>query len=79
LAASRQALEKEPDKAGPTVHKRMRHCQQNPDFAGVRGPEALAKLPEAERQDWQKLWADVADMLARARDKAAPEKKSVPK
>jgi hypothetical protein len=31
-----------------------------------RGPEALARLPEAERQEWQKLWADVADTLARA-------------
>jgi hypothetical protein len=35
-------------------------------FAGVRGPDALARLPEAERQAWQRLWADVADTLARA-------------
>jgi hypothetical protein len=31
----------------------------------VRQPEALAKLPEAERHQWQKLWQDVADTLAR--------------
>src|SRR5262249_36834515 len=37
-----------------------------PDFAGVRGPDALARLPKAERQEWQKLWAEVADTLARA-------------
>jgi serine/threonine-protein kinase len=74
LAANRQLLEKEPDKARPLVREHMQHWQQDTDFAGVRGPDALAKLPEAERQEWQKLWADVADTLARAGDKAAPEK-----
>jgi hypothetical protein len=54
----------------------MRHWQQDEDFASVRGPDALAKLSEAERQDWQKLWTDVAALLARADDKAAPEEKS---
>ena len=54
----------------------MRHWQQGDDFAGVRGPEALAKLPEAERSAWKQLWADVAEMLARARGPAAAEKKS---
>ncbi len=76
LAAYRRLLEKEPDKAGPAVHERMRHWQQDTDFAGVRGPEALARLPEAERQEWQKLWADVAEMLDRAEGRAAPEEKS---
>jgi hypothetical protein len=38
----------------------------------VRGPEALAKLPEAERQSWQKLWSDVADLLKQAEGKPAP-------
>jgi hypothetical protein len=47
----------------------------DPEFAGVRGPEALAKLPESERQPWQKLWADVAATLARAQGKTMPEKK----
>jgi hypothetical protein len=44
--------------------------------AGVRGAESLARLPEAERQAWQKLWDDVAALLARAQTKPAPEKKS---
>ena len=56
----------------------MQHWQQDTDFAGVRGPEALAKLPEAERQEWQKLWAEVAELLAEAQ-KAAPEKKPATK
>jgi len=36
------------------------------DFAGVRGDEALAKLPEAERHEWRKLWQDVAELERRA-------------
>jgi serine/threonine-protein kinase len=40
--------------------------QASPSLAGVRGPVALAKLPDAERQQWQKLWADTAEMRARA-------------
>ena len=34
------------------------------------------RLPEAERQAWQKLWADVADMLARA-DGTSPAEQRV--
>jgi hypothetical protein len=32
----------------------------------VREPNALAWLPVAEQQAWRRLWADVADTLARA-------------
>jgi tetratricopeptide (TPR) repeat protein len=68
LDAWRGMLDKEPDKARPAVAHTMRYSLGDPDFNGVRGPDALAKLPEAERKEWQKLWADVADTLARARD-----------
>jgi hypothetical protein len=67
LGAWGQRLEKEPDKARPAVSQQMKHWLADPDFAGVRGPEALAKLPEGERPDWQKLWADVEATLAKAR------------
>jgi hypothetical protein len=53
----------------------LRHWQADPDLAAVRGPEALGKLPEAERPAWKKLWDDAADVLARAQAKTAPEKK----
>ena len=76
LAAYRRLLEKESEKAGSAVRQRMQHWQQDKDFAGVRGPKALARLPEAERQAWQKLWADVADTLARAQGETAPQKKA---
>jgi serine/threonine protein kinase/Flp pilus assembly protein TadD len=61
LAARRSLLEKEPDKRG-AVRESMRHWQQDDDFDGVRGAEALAKLPEAERQEWQKLWQEIGEL-----------------
>jgi tetratricopeptide (TPR) repeat protein len=62
LAAWGQFLEKEPDQARPRVQQALRMWQQDADFAGVRG-DALAKLPEAERQTWQQLWEDVEQTL----------------
>jgi hypothetical protein len=53
----------------------MRHWQVDPDFAGVRGPEALARLDEAERQAWQHVWAGVADTLAEAQATTAPDQR----
>jgi serine/threonine-protein kinase len=75
LKAYRQLMEKSAGKAGPAVAQRMQHWLQDDDFAGVRGAEALGKLPEAERQDWQKLWADAAATLARAREGGTPAEK----
>jgi serine/threonine-protein kinase len=65
LAAWRRLLEKDTSRAGPIVLQQMRHWQQDSDFAGVRG-DAVARLPEAEREGWRQLWTDVADTLARA-------------
>ncbi|HEV3146619.1 MAG TPA: tetratricopeptide repeat protein [Gemmataceae bacterium] len=50
------------------VEKRLKHWVEDTDFAGVRG-DALAKLPEAERQKWQQLWADVERTLRKATPK----------
>ncbi len=44
------------------------------DLAGVRDPDALARLPEAERKDWQALWADVEVILTRASRASAAAK-----
>jgi serine/threonine-protein kinase len=38
--------------------------QTDPALAGVRDRAALAKLPDAEREQWQRLWADVAALIA---------------
>jgi tetratricopeptide (TPR) repeat protein/tRNA A-37 threonylcarbamoyl transferase component Bud32 len=51
-----------------TVQRMLRHWQQDPDLAGLRDPKALAKLSEAERKNWNKLWADVAALVKKARE-----------
>ena len=76
LAAWQKDLAKNTPEAHAAVRDKMQRWQVETDFAGVRGPDALAKLPEAERSAWQKLWNDVADALKRAQAKATPEKKS---
>jgi hypothetical protein len=56
----------------------MQHWLDDADFNGVRGPDALAKLPEAEREGWRQLWADVAATLAKAQEKGTPTEKGTP-
>jgi hypothetical protein len=55
---------------GPQAHlavqRTLRYWQLDPDLAGLRGPAALAKLPESEQQSCRQLWADVADLLKKA-------------
>jgi WD40 repeat protein/serine/threonine protein kinase len=79
LAAWRALLDKEPAKTKPMVAQQMQHWLNDPDFKGMRGPDALAMLPETEHKDWQKLWTDVADTLARAKAKGTvPPQKIAP-
>jgi tetratricopeptide (TPR) repeat protein len=66
LVAWRQILEKDGDKARAKVVQTMTHWQQDSDFTGVRGKEALGKLPEDERQGWEKLWQEAAALKKRA-------------
>jgi eukaryotic-like serine/threonine-protein kinase len=54
--------------------KLLRHWQADPDFAGVRGPAALGKLPEKERAAWARLWADVQALLEKADGKGTDGK-----
>src|SRR5262249_42170598 len=75
LEAQGRLLDKEPARAAANVARDLQHRLADPDFAGVREPKQLAKLPEAERPAWRKLWKDVSDMLKRAQEKAAPHKK----
>jgi hypothetical protein len=60
--------------AGPAEQRRLvrqtlTYWRADADLAGVRDKESLAKLPEDERKAWQKLWADVADLLSKAQGK----------
>jgi serine/threonine-protein kinase len=79
LAACRRLLERGPDNARRVAVQQLQHWLADTDFAGVRGPDALAKLPQAERAAWRQLWADVAATLARAQGERRPqEKKTAP-
>jgi tetratricopeptide (TPR) repeat protein len=49
---------------GQIVGWSLASWQGDPALAGVRDPAALAKLPDAERQQWQRLWRDVAAHIA---------------
>jgi hypothetical protein len=66
---ARHRLLEQPEKTRWIVAYDMHRWLEDPDFAGVRGPDALALLPEPERQAWQELWTDIADTLARAVDR----------
>jgi tetratricopeptide (TPR) repeat protein/tRNA A-37 threonylcarbamoyl transferase component Bud32 len=61
-------LEKNRD-AAPAVHQRLAHWRQDPDLAGLRDPVSMAHLPDAERDVWKKLWADVEALGKRTAEK----------
>jgi tetratricopeptide (TPR) repeat protein len=51
-------------KDGKLVSWSLSAWQADPALAGVRDPAALAKLPDAEREQWLRFWADVAAQRA---------------
>jgi serine/threonine-protein kinase len=57
------------------VQKALRHWQKDSDLAGLREKAALAKLPAEDRAAWEKLWADVAALLKKAKAPAKSEGK----
>jgi tetratricopeptide (TPR) repeat protein len=75
LAAWRKQWEVDEAKWRPVVRQTMQHWLADTDLAGVRGLDALARLPEAERRDWQQLWADVQDLSAKAGEKSSRQEK----
>jgi eukaryotic-like serine/threonine-protein kinase len=77
LAAWGRVLMKSPNKSRSSVQQKLRLWQQDADFAGVRGT-ALAKLPEAERRAWQRLWADVEHTLRKLRDQPTSDSQKKP-
>jgi tetratricopeptide (TPR) repeat protein len=77
LAAWRNRLDKEPDKARPIVRRTMQYWRWDGDFEAIRSAEDLARLPEAERQRWQQFWDDVQRLLdqVKAPPPTAPQQK----
>jgi eukaryotic-like serine/threonine-protein kinase len=47
------------------VRQSLEHWQTDPDLAGVRDGDALAKLPASDRSAWQALWGEVIAVLKR--------------
>jgi hypothetical protein len=66
LANIIQQLEKMPDKAWPAIIKQLAHWQRDQDLSGIRDAEALKRLPEHERKEWQQFWAEVEALRKRA-------------
>jgi hypothetical protein len=73
LEAQRRRLETERGERRWIIAGGLQHWLRHPYFAGVREPDSLGRLPETERQVWQRLWTDVADTLARAEGATAPQ------
>jgi hypothetical protein len=48
------------------VQQTLKHWQEDTDLIAIRDKDALAKLPAEERDGWQKLWAEVLDLLQKA-------------
>jgi tetratricopeptide (TPR) repeat protein len=66
LTARHRQLESDKAKAGPVVQQTLQQWLRDTDLAGVRCPDALARLPEAERRRWQTLWAEVEQLFTDA-------------
>jgi hypothetical protein len=54
------------------VRSQLARWRTDPDLACVRAPEALAKLPNSERESWDSLWATVGALLANAHPVVIP-------
>jgi DNA-directed RNA polymerase specialized sigma24 family protein len=66
VAAWTKVLDGGNPQACATVQATMRHWQGDPDLVSIRHPWSLLRLPADERRPWQKLWADVDELLKKA-------------
>jgi serine/threonine-protein kinase len=46
----------------------LHHAQRDPDLAGIRDEELLAKLSAQEQKAFAQLWADVAELLKKTEE-----------
>jgi hypothetical protein len=69
LKAELEAWDRVAKKAGAgdkeLVVNTLAHWKQDSDLASLRDPKSLEALPEAERLEWQVLWVQVEELLAR--------------
>jgi serine/threonine-protein kinase len=50
------------------VQQWLQKWQTDGDLAGVRSRDALARLPDEERKQWESLWCDVGSLLRRVNE-----------
>jgi serine/threonine-protein kinase len=65
-----KALESGNARTRSLVRPWMLRWRTNPDLDSVRAKDALARLPDEDRDQWERLWSDVDALLRRA---GAPE------
>jgi hypothetical protein len=61
-----KALDKADARTKATIVELVQHWCSETSLAGVRDQASLARLPEAERLAWGKLWDEVAALQRRA-------------
>jgi Flp pilus assembly protein TadD len=69
LEAWAKVLDEAPLLGRPMVQRTLTRWRADANLAGVRDKGELARLPDAERAGWRKLWAEVAALLKRAEGK----------
>jgi serine/threonine-protein kinase len=67
-------LEADPSRARADIAPMLRHWKVDSRLSAVRDAADLAKLPEAERKQWQTLWAEVDGLLDRAQRESSGSK-----
>jgi serine/threonine protein kinase/Flp pilus assembly protein TadD len=70
LQQYRQQIQGGNPEAARNIAAKMTSWQQDTDLAGVREPKELAKLPEAERQAWERMWSEVKELARQADSRA---------
>jgi serine/threonine-protein kinase len=60
-----QQLESGTAQARLSAGQRLRLSRSDPDLAGVRDRGGLARLPDEERGQWERLWSEVDALLRR--------------
>ena len=66
LAIWKQISTENDPAANERVAKTMAHWKADSDLAGIRDSSELEKLPEDERKEFNTLWNEVDQLLAKA-------------
>jgi serine/threonine protein kinase/Tfp pilus assembly protein PilF len=73
LAAWSKVLESGPPQSRQTIAQTLKHWKVDPDLAGLRDNDALAKFTEDEQNTWRALWAQVDALLAKTCPTISPD------